>query len=232
MSSKITLKVQTRKITGSKVKKLRKEGLLPANIYGKGIKSLSIKLTAKDFKEVLEKAGETSIVELTVDKEAKTRPVLIQNPQLHPVTDEYLHVDFRQVDLTKKISVQVPVILIGTAPATNKGGILLQLMEEIEVEALPSDLPDKFEININGLEEIGQGITLKEVKVGSKVKLILEDLDALIVKIEEPAKEEEVIPVETEEVAEGEEAEAKEGDVVAEGEDTQIVKDKKKEVKK
>lgn len=216
MTDKITLKVQSRKITGSKVKKLRKEGFLPANIYGKGVKSTSIKLAAKDFKDVLSKAGETSIVELTLDKEAKTRPVLIQNPQLHPATDEYLHVDFRQVDLTKKISVKVPVILVGTAPAVNKGGILLQLMEEIEVEALPSDLPDSFEIDIKGLEEIGQSISLKEVKVGSKIKLVSEDLESLVVKIEEPAKEEEEKPSEE---AEATEAEATEGEDKKESED-------------
>lgn len=197
MSDKIKLQVFKRKIIGRKIKKLRRDGLLPANIYGKGIKSVSIQMKAKDFQEVFKKSGETSIVELNLDKESKPRPVLIQNPQLHPVTEDYLHVDFRQVDLTETISVNIPVELIGEAPAVNKGGILLQITEEIEVEALPANLPDKFEVDITGLEEIGQSISLKEVKVGSKIKLVSEDLDTLIVKIEEPAKEEEK-PVEVE----------------------------------
>ena len=230
MADKITLQASKRIITGSKVKNLRKDGLIPANVYGKGVKSQSIKINAKDFNKVLEKAGETSIVDLTIEKEAKPRPVLVKNPQLHPVTDEYLHVDFRQVDLTQAISVNVPVELIGEAPATNKGGILLQLTEEIEVEALPSDLPDKFEVDITGLEEIGQSISLKEIKVGSKVKLVSEDLEALLVKIEEPAKEEEVKPVE-EEVAEGEEAGVKEGETKEEVKPEEKADDKKEETK-
>ena len=98
--------------------------------------------------------------------------------------------------------------MTGIAPATNKGGILLQLMEEIQVEALPSDLPDKFEINIKDLKEIGQSIALKEVKVGSGVKLVSEDLESLIVKIEEPAKEEDVKPTQEATELEGEEGES------------------------
>jgi len=191
---------------------------LPANIYGKDTKSLSVKLSAKDFHKAYSQVGETGIINLQVDKETKTRPVLIHDPNIHPVTDEILHVDFRQVDLTKKVTVNIPVELVKEAPAVSKGGVLLQLINEIEVEALPADLPDKFTIDVSKLEEIGQGISLKKIKVDSKVRILSDNLDELIVKIEEPAKEEEkpeeVAPVEGEEAeapAEGEEGEVKEG---------------------
>jgi len=217
MSDKIKLKVSKRKITGRKVKKLRGEGILPANIYGKDIKSLSVQLPTKDFKVVFEQAGETGIIEVSVDKETKARPVLIHNVHLHPVTDEFLHADFHQVELTKKVTVDIPIELKGEAPAVSKGGVLLQLMDEVEVEALPTDLPDKFEINVSKLEEIGQRISLKDLKVSDKIKLMVNNLDELIVKIEEPTKEEkpEEKP-EEEEVVEGEEPET---EAPAEGEE-------------
>jgi len=233
MTDKIKLKVTKRKITGRKVKQLRREGILPANIYGKDVKSLAVELPTKDFKQVFQKAGETSIIEITVDKETKTRPVLVHNIHLHPVTDEFLHADFHQVDLTKKVTVDIPIELLGIAPAVSKGGILLQVMDEVEVEALPTDLPDKFEIDISKLEEIGQAISLKELKIAKKVKLIKDNLDELIVKIEEPTKEEEKPveeePVEGEEVKEGEEP--VEGEEVKEGEEPKEGEEKKPEAK-
>lgn len=218
MPDKIKLKVQKRKITGRKIRKLRQQGILPGNIYGKDVKSLAVQLPMKDFKTAFDQTGETGIIEVSVDKETKARPVLIHNIHLHPVTDEFLHADFHQVDLTKKVTVDIPIELKGEAPAVSKGGVLLQLMDEVEVEALPTDLPDKFEINVSKLEEIGQGISLKDLKVSSKAKLMTDNLDQLVVKIEEPTKEEEKPEEkpEEEEVPEGEEPEA---EAPAEGEE-------------
>lgn len=207
MADVIKLKVDSRKITGKKVKQLRAKGILPANIYGKGVKSLSISLTLKDFNQIYKQAGETNIINIQVDKDAKLRPVLIHNIHLHPVTDEFLHVDFHQVDLTKKVSVAVPIEIIGESPAVSTGGVLVQLLNEIEVEALPADLPDKFTIDASKLATIGAGVSLKDLKVSDKVKIMVENLDELVVKIEEPTKEEEkpaeVAPT-TPAVAEGE----------------------------
>lgn len=223
MSAKLKLKVSSRKNIGRKVKKLRRQGILPANIYGKGTKSLSIQLPLKEFAAAFKQAGETGILELVVDKDTKTRPVLINNVQQHPVTDEILHVDFRQIDLTKTVTVNIPVEIIGIAPAISQGGVLIQLINEIEVEALPADLPDKFTLDISKLEDIGQSLSLKDVKVDTKVKLLAENLEELVVKIESPTKEEEEKPVEAA-PAEGEAAPApKEGE-----KPTEPVKEEKK----
>ncbi|MCX6817024.1 MAG: 50S ribosomal protein L25 [Candidatus Beckwithbacteria bacterium] len=191
MPNNLKLKAEPRKISGRKVKQLRRQGIIPANIYGKDVKSLSIQIPAKEFKAVFAKAGETAILDLEIIKEAKPRPVLIHSVQQHPVTDEILHADFHQVDLTKKVVVAIPVEVSGIAPATTKGGVLIQLIHETEVEALPRDLPEKFMIDVSKLAEIGQGISLKDIKVDTaKVKIMSENLDELVVKIEEPTKEE------------------------------------------
>lgn len=194
MSQALKLNAKKRTLTGRKVKQLRQKQILPANIYGKDVKSLAIELQSKEFKTLFSLAGETNIVNINIDKEAKPRPVLINNVQLDPVTDEFLHVDFRQVDLTKKVTVMVPLEIKGESPAAVKGGVLVRLVSEVEIEALPGDLPDKLEVDISGLEEIGQGIALKQVPIdAAKVKLLSENLDELVVKVEAPAKEEEPV---------------------------------------
>ena len=216
MADKLKLKLEQRKTLGRKVRSLRREGLLPGNIYGKGVKSLSVQTALKEFQAVFAKAGETTIVELSVAKETKTRPVLIHQVMVDPVTGQFLHADFQQVDLSKAVKVAVPIELFGEAPAVKEGGVLVQLLKEIEVEALPADLPDKFTVDVSGLTEMNQGITLKQLKAGDKVKLMAENLDELVVKIDQPTKEvvEEVLPAAEEVPAEGEAAPVAEGEVV------------------
>lgn len=190
---KNTLKAEKRKVLGRKVKKLRREGVLPANIYGKKIKSLSIKFPVVDFEKVYKAAGETGIVEIAVGKQKK--PVLISNVQLDPVTDKPLHVDFHQVDLKEKTTADVPIELIGESPAEKQGlGTVVQSINEIEVEALPKDLPDKFEIDLSKLVKVEQTVQVKDLMVDTKKVKILAEAEQIIVKVEPPRKEEEVAP--------------------------------------
>jgi len=205
---KLELKVQKRKILGRKVKNLRTEGILPANIFGKKVKSTSLQISLKEFLNIFEEAGETGVIYLTIEGEKESRPVLISNIQKSPVLGEALHVEFRQIDLTEKVEVAVPVEFIGEAPAVDKGGIVVHLLDEVKVEALPNDLPDKIEIDISTLEEIGQGIIIKDLKIDREKIKVLDDENQLVVQTEEPAKEEEPTPV----PAEGEEGETKEGE--------------------
>lgn len=185
---------EKRKITGRQVKQLRKDGILPANIFGKKVKSLAIQLSAKEFFPVFEKAGETGVVELTVKSEASTRPVLIHNVQKDPVSDLPLHIDFYQVDLKEKITANIPVEIIGEAPAVSqKIGILIQPLTEVEVEALPTDLPEKLTISVVKLEKIDDAVIVKDLPAVSGVK-ILTDANQILAKIEPLAKEEVVAP--------------------------------------
>jgi len=191
---KMKLAAEKRKITGRKVKVLRRGGILPANIYGKNLKSLAVQLRMKLFLPVYQKAGETGIVELKVGGESKIRPVLIHNVQLDPVSDQPLHADFYQVDLKKKVTAEVPVELIGESLADKeKIGILIQPLTEIEIEALPTELPDKLELDISDLKEVDNAVTVADLRVPKGVEVLTSEKE-ILAKIEPLAKEEEVLP--------------------------------------
>jgi len=194
------LALEKRKVTGRKVKILRREGILPANIYGKDIKSLAVQLDLKSFLPTYKEAGETGLVELKIAGETKTRPVLIHNVQVNPIDSQPVHADFYQVDLKKKVITKVPIELVSEAPAvTQKIGILIQPLNEIEVEALPTELPDKFEVDISSLKEIDNAVTVADLKVPEGVKILTSQKE-ILAKIEPPAKEEVVAPSPVEEV--------------------------------
>jgi len=194
-TDKTTLQAEKRTTTGRKVKKLRQEGLLPANIYGKKVKSLAVQVDLKSFSPIYKETGETGLVELKVKGETKARPVLIHNVQLNPVDDQPIHADFYQVDLKEKVTTEVPIELIGESPAVKeKIGILIQPLTEVEIEALPAELPDKFEVNLGELKKVGDAVTVDGLKVPTGVK-VLTDVKQILAKIEPPAEEEAAPPV-------------------------------------
>jgi large subunit ribosomal protein L25 len=190
---KYSLKGEERTVKGRKVKRLRLQNILPANIFGKKIKSLTIQIPLKDFEKVFEEAGETNLIELSIGK--ATKHVLVSGVQLDHLTGSCLHVDFRQVDLKEKVSAPVPVILIGESPAEKQGlGNVVQQINEIEIEALPTDLPDEFKVDISSLEEVDQALHVKDIKYDkSKVTMQLNP-EEIVVKVEPPQKEEEPTP--------------------------------------
>lgn len=205
---KFKLSAKKRDLFGRKVKRLRNEGLIPANIFGKKVKSEAITVNSKEFREVFEKSGETQIIDLD------GRPVLVSNLQVDPVTSDYVHIDFRQVDLSEKITANVPVEVVGESPAEKQSiGTVVQQLNEIEVEALPADLPEKIEVDSSVLVEVDQTIYVKDLKIGNKVT-IKTDLESIVVKVEPPVKEEVVevapTPVEGDQPVEG--AASPEGD--------------------
>ena len=141
------LKVAKRTLFGKKVKRLRNEGMLPASIYGKDVKSLSVAVPLKEFEHVYKEGGETGLVDITLDSE-KGRPVLIKNVQRDPRFSVPIHVDFHQVNLTEKIRTMVPVEpVLEPKAVVDKIGILEIPTSEIEVECLPTELPEKFEVD-------------------------------------------------------------------------------------
>jgi large subunit ribosomal protein L25 len=175
------LVVEKRKVLGKKVYKLRKEGLLPANIYGKGVKSLSVQVPYKEFEKVYKEAGETGIVD--VDVAGETRPSLIHNVQQDYYKHTLLHADFFQVNLKEKVKAMVKIITIGEPKAVaEKLGLLIQPLSEVEIEALPTDLPDKIEVNVQPLAILDAQITVGEIKVPSGVA-ILTDPSQVVAKI-------------------------------------------------
>ena len=174
------LKVEKRKTLGKKVKKLRREGILPANIYGKDIKSIAVQATLKDFDKVFKTAGETGLVDVMVDQ--KTIPVLIHNVQTDYLGN-YLHADFFKVNLSEKVKTMVPILIVGEPKAVlDKVGLLMNIMSEVEVEALPEALPENIEVNVKNLALVDEQITVADIKAPEAVA-ILTDSNQVIVKI-------------------------------------------------
>lgn len=184
---KYHLDAQVRKQIGRKVKELRKQDLIPATVYGKQISSASISVAKKEFQKIYADAGETGLIELKLNEQV--RPVLIHRIQIHPVNEEILHIEFHQVDLKEKVKTKVKVEFSGESPVVaQKEGVLLTVLDEIEVEALPTDLPEKLSMDISVLTKVDQELKVadlgipKEVTVLSDPGLTLAKIGSLVTK--------------------------------------------------
>lgn len=183
MNKREKLSVEKRETLGKQVKKLRREGILPANIYGADFTSVSVQLPVKEFNRVFEIAGETGLVD--VEFEGKTIPVLIKNVQINPITDVTLHADFHKVNLKEKVTAKIPVEAVGEAKAeTDKVGLLEQPTMEIEIEALPTDLPEKIEVNVENLAVIDDQILVSDLSIPEGVE-VLSDQGQVVFKVGE-----------------------------------------------
>lgn len=175
---------EERIILGKKVKKLRRDGLLPGHVFGKGVDGEMVTVSSRDFLHTFATAGETGLIDLKIGKE-KIRPVLVREVQYDPVSGKAIHIDFYQVNLSQKVKVSVPLVLVGEQPESVHLGetIVLQTLNEIEVEALPTDLVEKIEVDISSLKSVDDTITLAQLNY-DKDKLILHaDPEAIVVKL-------------------------------------------------
>ncbi len=216
------LNATKREVLGKKVKKLRKEGILPGNVYGKELSSTALQVDMKTFIDLYKEVGGSGLVDLTI--EGKTSPVLIKSVQFEFRNHTPVHADFFQVNLKEKVKTMVPLVLIGEAVAvTNNVGTLLQTLNEVEVEALPEALPENIEVNIEGLAEVNDQIMISDLKAPEGVALTTDE-SQVVVKIAEIVVEAEPEPevVEGEEgaaPAEGEESSTEESSEAKEGSD-------------
>lgn len=187
------LNAQKRKEFGKENKKLRRERNIPGVVFGKGLESIPITLNVNDFVKVYTAAGETNLVDLKID--GTTEKVLIKEVQVHPVSSSILHANFHKVNLKEKVTASIPVEIEGEEEnALVKSGeaLVFAVFNEIEIEALPTDLPDAFIVNVKDLAEIGAGITLAELKYDrSKVEIVGHEEDDLIVKLDYAVTQEE-----------------------------------------
>ncbi len=169
-SEKVSLKVESRRVFGKKLNKIRKQGLVPGNVYGPDFKSQSVSVRHKDLVKTYKKVGETGVVYLSLDKD--NIPVLIKTIQKHPVSGSLLHIDFRKIDLSKKIETAVPVKTIGVSEAVSqKSGVLLVQSDTLLIEALPEDIPSHIEVDISVIKEIGQEIKVVDLKKSDKYEV-------------------------------------------------------------
>lgn len=217
------MQAQERTIVGKKVKKLRRDGLLPAHVFGKGIDGEMVTVSVKDFLQTFHQAGETSLIDLKIGKE-KIRPVLVREVQYDPVSEAPIHIDFYQVNLTEKVKVPVPLVLVGEQPESVHLGetIVLQTVMEVEVEALPTDLVEKIEVDVTPLKQIDDAITVADLKFDREKLIIQADPEEIVVKLAPAvtAEMEKLLEEEAAEKAATAESQAEVGEVpVAEGEE-------------
>ncbi len=197
-----TLSVTKREVFGKKLKKLRKEGVLPGNIYGKEFKSTAVQMSEKDFLSVYAEAGHSGVVDIQLDNE--TVPTLIHEVTRNHISHDPLHVDFYKVNLKEKVKATVPVVVVGEPIAvTEKLGLLLQNLNEVEVEALPTELPEHVEVDVAHLAQVGDGIKVGDLQKAADVT-ILTDPETEVVRIAE------LVSKEAEEQKAAEEAQAAE----------------------
>ncbi len=187
---KIELNAQKREIVGSGLNKLRNDGYLPAVLYGKGQDNLNLQVSIKEFNKAFSLAGESTLVYLNIDSQAY--PIIIHDVALDPVKDTVLHADFYKVRLDEKIKTKVPVVFEGQSPAViDLAGIFVRNVNELEVEALPQNLPHEITIDISTLKQFGDQILVKDIKLDSDVQIIADPND-IIATIQEPISEEEL----------------------------------------
>lgn len=189
------VKATTRTVVGRKVKHLRKEGLLPATVYGKAFESLSVQFNSAEIEKLFSDIGESTLVEVILDEKEKL-PVLFRNPQYHAIEGNLIHIDCYKVNLKEKISAMVPIEFVGESQSVKDGNTLVTVTDEIEIEALPADLPESIEVDLAVLDNVEATITVADLKVDTSKLTILTDAEQLVAKTEEPRAEEEVAPIE------------------------------------
>ena len=203
--------VESRTRMGKKVKALRRDGLTPANIYGSGIESVAIQASTLDLENMISTAGSTRIITLKNPAFDEDRSVLIKSTSRDPLSGKLLHVDFYQVSLKDKVKVEVPILLEGEAPAAKrKDLVVLEGISSVEVECLPTDIPENIIVDISNLVEAGEAIMVSEIKLDDKVTMLTNPEDVIVrvdiakVEVEEEEVEGEEVEGEGEEAAEGE----------------------------
>jgi len=204
MTTKVQLNAQLRSESNGKAKKIRTAGFIPAVIYGFGKANKNIKVKKHDFEKVFAVAGEFNLVDLSID-EAAPKKVIIKDVQRDGITDSIIHIDFYQVDMTKKITTEIPLNFIGEAKAVKEsGGTLVKNMDSVEIECLPGDLVSHIDVDISVLENFDQFIRLHDLVLPHGIVLAQATNEAVVgvveTKVEEEAPKVEAAPVEGGEV--------------------------------
>lgn len=168
-----TYAAQPRTALGKAATKLRRGGTLPANIYGRALESQAVQLATRDVIALLKAHGPNTLIELDVAGEARPRPVVVREVQRHPVNQTLQHVDFYQVDITRPLQAQLPVTIIGEAPAVpTYRGVLLLAADTVMVEALPAEMPTHMEVSVESITEVDGFVTVADLIVPAGVTVL------------------------------------------------------------
>jgi large subunit ribosomal protein L25 len=185
------LTLEPRRVTGKKVARLRREGVIPGNVFGRHLESVSVQVPTVELVKTLRASTKNEVIDLKLDGEAAARPAIIQHIQRNPLNGAILHADFYQVSLREKMRADVPLTIVGSSEAVGTyGGVLTQPLNTIQVEALPLDIPTHIEVDITPLVELDSSIHVSDLHVASNVT-ILTAAEVVVAHVAAPAKVEE-----------------------------------------
>lgn len=211
-SKQVTLNAQRRTVLGKQVKQLRRDGILPANVYGHQQESQAIQVDAHEMDHALKTHGPTQLYKLVIAPDGHEDTVIVRHITRQPATNFIQHIDFFHVQMSEPMRAKVPIRLLGEAPAVKLyDGVLIQSLDYAEIEALPADLPDALELDISDMSELNTSRHASALKPPRKVTLLTPE-DEIIVSIQAPRVAVEEIPAE-EIPAEAPSSEAPEGEV-------------------
>ena len=182
---KLQLKAEQRDTNTRTAKALYRAGLIPAELYGHNVKNVHLSVEQIEFEKVLRKAGESTIIELQLP-DGGARNVLIQDVERHYLSSQPIHVDFYEVKMTEKLTAKIPLEFVGESAAVKAlGGTLVKVLNEVEVECLPGDLPPQIEVNIDSLKTFEDQITVSDLKVSDKVE-VKADPEEVVATVQPP----------------------------------------------
>ena len=199
----LTLKAAKRDILGKKTRFLRRQDITPTHLFGHDIKSLALQCDTAELQRIITQGGTTRLIDINIEEEEQPRSVFIREIQRDATSGQLLHVDFYQIKKTEKISAEIPVILIGEAPAAkSKDNMVEHSLTQIGVECLPDKLPPQIEVDLSSLEEAGQAIYVRDITLDPDIT-VTTDPEQIIVKVNRmkavvEVAEEEVVPAEAE----------------------------------
>jgi large subunit ribosomal protein L25 len=211
-TEQVELTAEKRAVLGKQVKQLRRQGWVPGVIYGHGFSSLPLQFEERSLRQVLSKVGGSQLISVKIKGNKQPEVALVRDVQRDPIRGTFLHVDFYRVQMTERLTAEIPLVTVGESPVVEaREGILLQGISTIEVECLPGDLVDAIEVDLSDLEEIDQALYVRDLAVPAGIE-VLTDADEMIVR---------VVPLEAEELEEEEE------EVMPEAEEIEVITEAK-----
>jgi large subunit ribosomal protein L25 len=215
----LELTLDAREVQGKANKRLRRQGIVPGVVYGKGEGSTNVQVDAKTFETLYRAAGKTSVVKFRLPGASRATSGFIKSVQRHPLSGSAIHVDYYLVNLNVEMEVDVPLVFVGEAPAVEEtGGTLLHNLSAIHVKALPNDIPHEVTVDVSVLKSLDVAIHVSDLSLNRDLVQVLTDGEMLVATVVPPRVEVEEEPVVAEgEELEGEAAEGAEGETTAEG---------------
>ncbi len=193
MQTDLTLNAEIRTVVGKKTKRLRAQGWIPAVLYGPGVENRLLQIPAGEAEAVLARAGTSHLITMNIRGDKSPVQVLLKGFQRDPIRRNLLHMDLYQVAMDKPITVEVPIVLVGSSPVLERReGILLQGKQTLEIECLPKDLIEAVEVDLSVLTEVDQQITVADLALPPTIR-VLDNPEEMIVRVSPLEEEEEVV---------------------------------------